>query len=386
MQITLSNRQQGVLGLVGHVGAGHAHSAGGMVQDDSAGFAVVGSLFKEALALDTTIVSVEGNLENGMIEVVTAGGGIGRAFAARGITPAEQRLMGAIRGADGLLCQEAAVNAMGRIYGQGAGEAASALEAAIALAVMDSMSKASRGQLRLQSCALPNREDCVLCGVVEMDGIPVSLMLVLNATRGGIGPDEDYEGNVMLGEKYAAMKRVGLDMLPTIVVESKFYRTDWSDGIDRPCMMVRSQKDLDDSRMGRVLCRALEALEMDYQYKEDAMPAIPGSLQQATCRIADRIIQLAGRLKEAETALEKVEIVAQLNRLVSEDAGSVTFMSNHLNDRVRGAGLEPHTGAVLSLLITREEKEKWKIPLLTPDDLMKYCRVLLKAVQIFAEE
>ena len=386
MNIVLSQKEQGILGLVGHVGVGHAHSLGGIVQDDSAGFAAVGSLLREALQVDTTIASAVGNPETGVVEVTTQAGGIGRAFAARGITPAESQLMERAKGLDGLLCQRAAVTVMGRIYGQGAGEAACALETAIALAVVNSMAQGSHGRLKVWDCALPDRDDCVLAGVIEIDGLPVSVMLVVNATQGGIGPDEDYEGNVMLGEKYQAMTQVGLHTLPTIVVESKFYRADWSGAITRPCMVVRSQKDLDDTQLGEVLSQALRDLEVEYQYRQDAMPSVPGSLQQATRQVAEQIIQLARQLGEAQTALEKVRLTAQLNRLVSEDAGGVTFMSNRLNERVRGAGLEPHTGAVLSLLVTEKERNFWKIPLLTQEDLILYQRVLVQAVKLFAQK
>ena len=42
--------------------------------------------------------------------------------------------------------------------------------------------------------------------VIEIDSVPVSVLGILNANEGGVGPDEDLEGNVMLGEKGKLMK------------------------------------------------------------------------------------------------------------------------------------------------------------------------------------
>lgn len=42
-----------------------------------------------------------------------------------------------------------------------------------------------------------------------------------NATDGGIGPNEDIEGNVCLFGKEEVMKPLGLDHLPTFLLEGK---------------------------------------------------------------------------------------------------------------------------------------------------------------------
>ena len=49
MQYKFSNAKHGIIGFVGHVGVGHAHSLGGIIQDDSAGFAVIGSIIRDIL-------------------------------------------------------------------------------------------------------------------------------------------------------------------------------------------------------------------------------------------------------------------------------------------------------------------------------------------------
>lgn len=384
MQYKFSNAKHGIIGFVGHVGVGHAHSLGGIIQDDSAGFAVIGSIIRDILKQNTIIKSVDCDLANNYVQVTTVSGGLGIAHARRGITPAEAELMQRIVGTDGLLCQSATIAALGRIYGQGAGETACALESAIALAVFDCLCK--NGHIFSMDCNLPGRYDRVLCCVVDICDVPVSLMLVVNATHGGIGPDEDYEGNTMLGLKYEAMKIVGLDILPTIIIESKFYRKEWSDKILQPCMVVRSEKGIDNTALANTICSALKKLGLNYLYKEDAMPIVLNGLQKATIQIADKIIEQAQLLKEAQTAYEKVKIIAELNRLTSEDAGGVTFMSNHINERVRGAGLEPETGAVLSMLVPQKELLHWKIPILTIDDINCYRTVLAETLIILSSQ
>ena len=384
MQCKFTKAKHGIIGFVGHVGVGHAHSLGGIIQDDSAGFAVVGSIIRDAIELDTTIKSVQCDLDSNCIQVTTTSGGVGRAHARRGITPSEAELVQRAVGKDGLLCQSATITALGRIYGQGACETACALESAIALAVFDCLSKNTH--VLSANCNLPGRYDRILCCVVDICDVPVSLMLVVNATYDGIGPDEDYEGNTMLGIKYEAMKKVGLDTLPTIIIESKFYRRGWSDGISQPHMVVRSEKGIDNIALANTICHALKKLGFKYLYKEDAMPIVINGLQKATDQVADNIIELATHLKEAQTAYEKVKIIAELNRLTSEDAGGVTFMSNHINERVRGAGLEPNTGAVLSMLVPQKELLYWKIPIMTAEDIDHYRATLVKTLSILIEQ
>ncbi len=46
-------------------------------------------------------------------------------------------------------------------------------------------------------------------------------MLTVNGSRGGgVGPIEDLEGNIILGDKGKLMQKIGLDKIPTIIIES----------------------------------------------------------------------------------------------------------------------------------------------------------------------
>ncbi len=59
--------------------------------------------------------------------------------------------------------------------------------------------------------------------MLDFDTTPVALMATVNATAGGLGPNEDLEGNIGLGAKGKMMKELGLNSAPGIVVESKAY-------------------------------------------------------------------------------------------------------------------------------------------------------------------
>ena len=45
MDILLANEKIGKIGLAGHIGVSHVHSHSGFVQEDGAGFSVLGKFF-----------------------------------------------------------------------------------------------------------------------------------------------------------------------------------------------------------------------------------------------------------------------------------------------------------------------------------------------------
>ena len=224
MRIQLSTAPRGVIGLVGHVGCGHAHSTNGFIQDDSAGLAALLALFQEATDLPLTIAEVKAQTgRNGSFEVVTVSGGVGRATARRGITPQEARLARAVEGQEALRTQSLAINAFGRIYGQGAHEAPVALQTAIANAALDSFVKAFPERFHHADEELPGNCGRIIGTVLDFGGIPVSAMALSNASIGGIGPNEDLEGNVYLHGKKAVMTPLDLQKIPSLVIESKVF-------------------------------------------------------------------------------------------------------------------------------------------------------------------
>ncbi|MGB9812745.1 MAG: hypothetical protein ACPLRZ_00755 [Thermovenabulum sp.] len=384
--ISFSKNSKGILGISGHVGVGHVHSHSGFVQDDSAGFAVVASILKKALPVDTAISKVTANVITGEILVQTNGGGIGKALPRRGIAPFEAELM--IERAIGLnavFSQAAAVKVFGRIYGQGVSETATAFQGACALAALDTFVKAAPGKFKVMTEKLPDKLDTAAATVIDVEGIPISIMLVINFTEGGIGPDEDYEGNTMWADKGRIMKEVGLDKIPTVVVESKAYIPSMAENVDVEKIYIRAQENIDDMNLGEHLVNAAKQNNIPYHFSKTAMPLLPGSLQKATIELADRIIALARELKKVDSAIDKVQIIAELVRLVSEDAGGITFMSNSLHDKVRGAGLVPGTGAVISMIVSKKYIDFMKIPILTMEDVDKYITVILEGLLNYAK-
>ena len=380
--IKLSTAKQGLYGISGHVGVGHVHSHCGFVQDDSAGFAVAASILQKAVPIDTTIKAVDVDLLTGYITVTTAAGGQGTVQARRGYTPAEKELAERALGLDAIYTQNTAVNTFGRIYGQGAMETAVALQGACALAVMDSFALSMGEKLLVSQTKMPDKYDKFAGTVIDIDGIPVSLLLVINGTDGGIGPDEDYEGNTNYAEKGAIMAQLGLDKLPTIVVESKAYIPALASSVPENMFMVRAQKDVDCTPLGQAIFAAGKELALPIRFEENMMPLAPGALAASTKAIAEEIIATASQLATVDSAADKVQVVAKLNQLVSQDVGGVTFMSNSVHGAMRGAGTLPGISAVLSMVVTTEYRDFWQIPQVTEADVDNYTKLIIKGLHI----
>ena len=380
-QAALSTAEKGVAGIVGHVGVGHVHSHSGFVQDDSAGFAVAASILKLAQPVDTTVVEVKASPDTDEVMVVTADGGAGTVKARRGVTPAEAEIAQRALGEDALFTQRTAVKTFGRMYGQGALELPVALQGACALAVLDTFQKKLGGALRLAGTEIAGNYDRYAGAVVDIDGVPVSLLLVINGTEGGLGPVEDGEGNTNYGAKGELMQSLALDAVPSVIVESKAYSPTLSSALEQNRFMIRAQKGVDCTKLGQSLLESARRLKLPVRFEETLMPFTPGGLARGTAALADEVIRLAEKLKEVDSSAEKVQIVAQLNRLLSEDAGGVTFMSNSVNDVMRGAGTLPKISAVLSLVAAPEETNYGKIPLLTDEECRAYRRIIFGALK-----
>jgi hypothetical protein len=379
--IKVSENNCGVLAVLGHAGIGHVHSHSGFVQDDSAGFAVVAAIMREALKVDTTIRSVTGNQETGAITVETNEGGIGTSHTRRGLTPHEILMLKKAEGEDGIYTQTVAVKTFGRMYGQGAMETPVALQGAIALAVMDSFCKKSPRKILTTHEKYDGLIDKMAGTVVNINGIPVSLLLNINGSEGGIGPAEDNEGNTAIGQKKDLIKLLGIDMVPNIIVESKSYVPALSKEINNSTFLFRGQESIDNTDVAKALASAALKLGLPYILKNDSLPISKGYLENATKNFAREIVKLGERLSEAQSALDKTSIIADIARLVSEDAGGVSFMSNDLHDTARAAGIVPGTASVMSLLVPEDYINYWKIPILTPEDVEQYMMIIFNAVE-----
>ncbi|MFW6056880.1 MAG: hypothetical protein ACOC9B_06190 [Chloroflexota bacterium] len=368
------------IGIAGHAGIGHTHCPGGLIQDDSVGFAVAGAIIRELLGADTRIAALGVEPDRNSIRVVTRDGGIGESFPRRGITPGEARLMHYVVGGDALLCQALAIEALGRMYGQGVMETPSALEAALANSVVDTFRNKAPDVFHVTTEDLSSNSGLIGGMTAEMDGVQVAVMAIVNASTGGLGPNEDLEGNVPLGSKRELMEKLGMLKCPTIVLEGKAYTPALCDSLTQNTFLVRVQRDLDNIVVAEALRDSAMELGYPVMFIDDAFPRNEGALRRRTVEVAERIIEAAGELKKAERGTEKVKAAAELARLMSEEVGGVSFMTDALFDVVRQTGLIPGTSAVLSMLVTRDYLEHWKIPLVEPEDIESMTRIVYGAV------
>lgn len=384
MNVTQSAAPRGIIGIVGHAGAGHVHSHSGFVQDDTAGFAVVACLLRRAFPVCTTISAVEADIATGTVTIRTQDGGSGSARARRGITPHEATLARMVIGLDAVYSQSAAFSAFGRIYGQGCLELPVALQTAACLAVIDTFIKKYRESFHLCAEGLPGKVGKCLGAVIEIEGIPISAMAVLNANEGGLGPDEDLEGNIMLGPKGSMMKELGLDELPTIILESKAYVPAVCKGREEDAFWIRINRDADNRVVYEALIKGAKEAGLGYMTTDTAYQRNTGEMAAATRELGLRIATLGNALAEAELARDKVRIIGELAVLISEDAGGISFMSSGLHDQVGGGGLLPGSSAVLSMVISEPAIRIWKIPAFTAQDSDRYLTILEKAIPSLA--
>jgi len=369
-----------VLAIAGHAGIGHTHCPGGLIQDDTAGFAVAAAFIRQLLDVDTRVASVVADPDCNTIRIVTVGGGVGQSSPRRGITPSEARLMQSVVGRDALLCQAVAVESLGRMYGQGVLETPVALAAALANSVVDTFRRNASHLFHWTTENLPTNSGLIGGLRAEFNGIWVAVLATVNESSSGIGPNEDLEGNVPLGSKADVMRELGILRCPTIVLEGKAYSPALSDGLRETTFLVRCHRDLDNFVVAEALRDS--ALELGYPviFLDNAFPRNQGLLRRRTLEVADSIVRAAEALKAAETGAEKVLVAAELASLVSQEVGGVSFMTNGLHDIVRQVGLISGTSAVLSMLVTKDYLSHWKVPVLQAEDVERMQRVVSGAV------
>ncbi|WP_319471385.1 hypothetical protein [uncultured Pseudodesulfovibrio sp.] len=385
MKITPNPEGKSIIGISGHAGVGHVHSHCGFVQDDSAGFAVAVELLKKAYPVDTTITSASVDTHTGEISVTTRDGGTGSATARRGFTPHEAAFMASAIGLDATYSQSTAFRVFGRVYGQGVLEAPVALQAACCLAVMNTLWKKYPDAMIRGNEDMPGKIGGCIGARLAIDGIPVSVMALVNANEGGLGPDEDLEGNIALGDKGRAMKDLGLDRLPTVILESKAYVPALCEGVDHDRMWVRINAEVDNQHVYEALLAGVKAAGLPCLHSDAAYPRHTGELEKAAQDLGKRIVEIGTQFSNARTSAEKVHLIGELALIVSQDAGGVTFMSSHMNDQVGGGGIMPGTSAVLSMAVSEKYIREWKIPSFTLEDAAKFMDVIGNTIPTLAD-
>ncbi len=387
MKASLSKQNRVAIALAGHAGCGHCHSHNQYIQDDSGGLATVLALFQEATGLSLAVkeVRVKPGLE-GYIEVETASGGIGRATSRRGITYHEALLCRNAEGREAICTQSLALEVFGRFYGQGIHETPVALQTAIANAALDTFARNDPARFHQAWENLPGSCGMMVGTVLEIEKVPVAVLGTVNASSGGIGPNENLEGNIYAGSKKELMDKLGMINLPCLVIEGKVYTPKFCDDLQEPTFLVRADPVADNPVVGRSLYKAAESLGYPCLYLDNVMVRSVGALARQTEELGDKIIAMAGQLKAAEGSRDKVEALANLAYLVSQEGGGISFMSNRLNDIVGGVGLQPGTAAVLSYLVTPEWHRENIFPYLTIEDVNKFVKIIKKAVLELQEQ
>ena len=382
MRIRFSDQKKGVIAVAGHAGSGHCHSHNQFLQEDSVGLATVLALFQEATALSLTIREVRcATGINGSISVETVSGGIGTCSPRRGVTVHEARLAKQLEGRDAVRTQTLAMEAFGRFYGQGVHETPVALQTAIANAAVDSFVKNFPEKFIHTTENLAHCCGRIAGAVLEYDGIPVSVLATVNAAPDGTGPVEDLEGNAFGGSKKIVMQQLGIENIPTIVVEGKVYAPAYSDATTAPYFLVRADREDDNPLVAEALKRAGEKLGYATIFRDDVMKRTPGALEKTTRKLGDDIIAVAQELKEARFSQEKIAALAKLARLISEDGAGVSFMSDRLHEVVSGTGIMPGTGAVISYIVPKSYRDEYIFPFLTEDDLLRYTAMIKEGVR-----
>ncbi len=377
-----SSTNTAVLGVSGHAGAGHVHSHSGFIQDDSAGFAAVASLIGMAYPVDTTIKNVTADADT--VEVHTGGGGAGHAVARRGFTPFETELMQRAIGLDGLFSQGVAFRCMGRVYGQGVLEAPVALQTAVCLAVIDTFSKNHPDTIMVSGEGLDCNVGACMGAVLDVNGVSTAAMAVLNATAGGLGPVEDLEGNLDFAEKGRLMAKLGLDDVPTIVLESKAYVPSVCKTLKNDSFFVRFNAEVDNPAVGQALIEAAKEAGLPLIQSDSAYPRNTGEMRETTAALGRRIAELGRKIETACTASDKVRLVGELAVLISQDAGGVIYMTENLHEIAAGGGLVPGTAAVLSMAVSQSTIESCMVPDFTPEDAHHYLHITGGALKILS--
>jgi len=380
MDIKLSKEPFGVMGITGHAGCGHVHSNNGYVQDDSGGLAVILTLLQRAAGLSlrirrvSPIVGIEGGFE-----VETEDGGLGRCFARRGVTPQEADLARAIEGESAILTQAVTFKAFGRMYGQGCHEAAVALQTAVANAAMDGAAKKIGPSCRIVDEGVPGNCGKIIGTVLDIAGVPVSVMGLSNATAGGLGPNEDAEGNAYLAGKKDIMTPLRLHRLPTFLVEGKLYSRGLSAPLTENHLFLRASED-DNPVVRQALADAAARLNLPIIVNPKEPKRAQGVLRQAAEKLGESICALGERLKNARTSSERVTALAELAVLVSQDGGGISFMSDDVHAVVAGPGAMPGTSTVISMVAPEKSVAHDVVPLLTPGDVEQYLRLIYAAI------
>jgi hypothetical protein len=164
------------------------------------------------------------------------------------------------------------------------------------------------------------------------------------------------------------------------VVEGKAYSPAYSDAFAETYFLIRADRESDNPVVADAMLRAGKHLGYPVVFRDDVMKRVPGALEERTKALGDAVILAGRQLKKARFSQEKNAILARLARLVSEDGGGVSFMSDRLHEVIGGTGTMPGTAAVLSLIVPKAYRDAHIFPCLTEDDTEKYTRMVKQSL------
>ncbi len=365
--------------IAGHAGIAHNFGHSGLVQDDAQGFSAAAGILKKNIHVDTSIKDICFDDQEGSLFIFTASGGCGKARPRRGFTPFEKEMLSGLKGMEATLPQVAVLKIFGRFYGHGVTEVPASVEFALAEAAIDSFAR------NIEGFVIARRDSVwfsdIIGGIkVDPEGSPLVIMLSINGSRRGIGPNEDLEGNIPLSIKKEVMEKLQIMKTPTIILESKAFVPALKD-IETDHFLVRFNSEIDNTAVGYAIEKALKDLELPYILKSDAFPEDPGLMKRGVEKVADMIGSCAELLRNSTTSEERVQIGADLASIISEDYGGAIFMSDPLHVIVRAAGLLPGTAAVISRIVPPSYVRTNIIPFTTEEDIEDMARVALAAAR-----
>lgn len=382
MKAKLSSSKTPIVAITGHAGAGHCHSHNRYTQDDSGGLAVTLYLLSEATGVSLTIADIDIKTGiNGYFEITTESGGVSRTYPRRGITLQEAKLAYNILGEEAICSQSLVTSVFGRFYGQGISESPVSLQTAIANAAINSFHRNYPENFIYGEESITGNCGSFTATILDINNIPTAVMALVNATDGGIGPNEDLEGNCYAGGKGEAMKKLGMIDIPTIIVEGKVYTPLYCDQLKNNTFLIRADMIDDNPIVANAMYDAAVSIGEHSQFRKDIMKRTPNAFAKMSNDFGKRIVDAGERLAVASTSYDKVRIVAEIAEMISQDAAGITFMSNDLHGVIGGIGLMPATAAVISYLVTKEYHERYIMPYLTVGDLIKFVNIIKIAVE-----
>lgn len=379
MNIVFSNNTQGIVAIAGHVGCGHCHSLNNQVQDDSAGFSAILAILKKATGL--SLVLKEIRVEQNWVIATMENGGVGKGYARRAITPQEKVIIQRLVGKEIINTHTLVMEAFGRFYGQGVTETPVAVQTAIANAAVNGFVLNFPEKFVHCTETVGQNIGEIAGTVLNIDGIDTSVLATVNASKGGLGPLEDQEGNSMLYSKGDIIRALGMDKLPTLVIEAMIFSS-FSDGLKENTYFIRGDKEDDNPYVVQAFLDAGKKLGLPVYFHQGGMKRGPGALRKNTQMVANKIIQLGQALYQAETSEEKINIIGDLAVVVSQDCGGISFMTNSLHEQIGGAGMIPKTAAVMNLVTCPAYHEEYPIPCMTEETVENYVAITVETIKV----